>query len=99
MISRCSDARERTVNRSEWSSETTTVDTTAGYRRTRATSIDAMRTVFLAGTGDIRLLCRPDFVRDDWCAAATAAMYQHAFHKQILDEGLVRRRREILCQS
>jgi hypothetical protein len=31
------------MNRREWSSETTTVDTTAGYRRTRATSIDAMR--------------------------------------------------------
>jgi len=27
--SRCSEARERTVNRSEWSSETTTDDTTA----------------------------------------------------------------------
>jgi hypothetical protein len=49
MISRCSDARERTVNRNEWSSETTTDDTIAGYRRTPATSIDAMRTV-LAGT-------------------------------------------------
>jgi hypothetical protein len=50
MISRCSEARERTVNRSEWSGETTTDDTTAGYRRTPATSIDAMRTVFLVGT-------------------------------------------------
>ena len=50
MISRCSEARERTVNRSEWSSETTTDDTTAGYRRMPATSIDAMRTVFLVGT-------------------------------------------------
>jgi putative transposase len=50
MISMCSEARERSVNRREWSSETTTVDTTAGYRRTPATSIDAMRTVFLVGT-------------------------------------------------
>jgi hypothetical protein len=50
MISRCSEARERTVNRSESSSETTTDDTTAGYRRTPATSIDAMLTVFLVGT-------------------------------------------------
>jgi len=50
MISRCSETRERTVNRTEWSSETTTVDTTAGYRRTPVTSIDAMRTVFLVGT-------------------------------------------------
>jgi hypothetical protein len=33
MISRCSEARERTVNRSEWSSETTTDDTTADYRK------------------------------------------------------------------
>jgi ankyrin repeat protein len=50
MISRCSEARERTVNRSERSSEMTTDDTIAGYRRTPATSIDAMRTVFLVGT-------------------------------------------------
>ena len=50
MISRCSKARERTVNRSEWSSVTTTDDTTAGYRSTPATSIDAMRTVFLVDT-------------------------------------------------
>ena len=53
MISRCSEARERTVNRSEWSSETTTDDTTAGYRRTPATSIDAMLTMFLVGTGEL----------------------------------------------
>jgi hypothetical protein len=52
MISRCSEARERTVNRSEWSSETTTDDTTAGYRRTPATSIDAMLTMFLVGTAE-----------------------------------------------
>jgi hypothetical protein len=50
MISRCSEARERTVNRSERSSEMTTDDTIAGYRRTPATSIDAMRTVLLVGT-------------------------------------------------
>ncbi len=50
MISRCSEAREWIVNRSEWSSETTTDDTTAGYRRMPAISIDAMRTVFLVGT-------------------------------------------------
>jgi hypothetical protein len=39
MISRCSEARERTVNRSERSSEMTTDDTIAGYRRTLATSM------------------------------------------------------------
>ena len=44
MISRCSEARERTMNRSEWSSETTTDDTNGGYRRTPVTSIDATRT-------------------------------------------------------
>jgi hypothetical protein len=54
MISRYSEARNRTVNRSERSSETTTDDTTAGYRRTSATSIDAMRTVFLVGRGESR---------------------------------------------
>jgi len=53
MISRCSETRERIVNRSEWSSETTTDDTTAGYRRTPATSIDAMLTMFLVGTGEL----------------------------------------------
>jgi hypothetical protein len=66
MISRCSETRERTVNRREWSSETTTVDTTAGYRRTPVTSIDAMRTVFLVGTGvvaseNVIYLMPPDF--------------------------------------
>ena len=46
MISRCSEARDRTTNRSEWSGETTTDDTTSGYRRTPATSIDATCTEF-----------------------------------------------------
>ena len=40
MISRCSEARDRTMNRSEWSRETTTDDTTAGYRRRPVTSIE-----------------------------------------------------------
>ena len=44
MISRCSEARDRTRNRSEWSSETTTDATSGGYRRTPVTSIDATRT-------------------------------------------------------
>jgi hypothetical protein len=42
---------DRNTNRSEWSSETTTDDTTAGYRRRPATSIDASRTVFSVATG------------------------------------------------
>ena len=41
MISRCNEARDWTTNRSEWSSDTMTDDTTAGYRRTPATLIDA----------------------------------------------------------
>jgi hypothetical protein len=50
LISRCSEARERTMNRSEWSSETRTDDTNGGYRRTPETSIDATRTVFSVAT-------------------------------------------------
>jgi hypothetical protein len=50
MISRCSDARDRMRNRSGWSSETTTDDTPAGYRRMPATSIDATRTKFSVAT-------------------------------------------------
>ena len=38
-ISRCNEARDRTTNRSEWSSETTTGGTGRGYRRTPATSM------------------------------------------------------------
>src|SRR4029434_91600 len=52
MISRCSETRERIVNRSEWSSETTTDATKRGYRRMSITSIDATRTVFSTPTGD-----------------------------------------------
>jgi hypothetical protein len=37
----CSEARDWTRNRNEWSSETTTDDTTAGYRRMPGTSIGA----------------------------------------------------------
>src|SRR5215213_6516728 len=50
MISRCSEARERTMNWSECSSETRT-HTTEGYRRTSVTSIDATRTLFSVATG------------------------------------------------
>jgi hypothetical protein len=50
MVSRCSDARDRTRKRSEWSSETRTGATRGGYRRTPATSIRATRTVFSVGT-------------------------------------------------
>ena len=51
MISRCSEARDRTTNRSEWSSETTTETTTGGYRRSAVTSIDATRTELSVATG------------------------------------------------
>ena len=44
MISRCSETRDRTMNRSEWSSEKTTDATKRGYRRTSVTSIEATRT-------------------------------------------------------
>jgi hypothetical protein len=37
MISRCSDARDRSKNRNEWRSETTTDATTGGYPRTTVT--------------------------------------------------------------
>ena len=50
MISMCSEARDRTTNRSEWSSERTTDATSGGYRRTPATSIDAARTVCSVAT-------------------------------------------------
>jgi hypothetical protein len=50
MISRCSDARERTMNRSEWSSEKTTDAMNRGYRRTSITSIEARRTVYSIAT-------------------------------------------------
>ena len=50
MISRCSERRDWTTNRSEWSSETTTDDTTAGYRRMPITSIYATRTKFSVAT-------------------------------------------------
>jgi hypothetical protein len=50
MISRCREIRDQTMNRSEWSSERTTDATNRGYLRTYVTSIDAMRTVFLAAT-------------------------------------------------
>ena len=51
MISRCSEARDRTSNRNEWSSETTTDLMPAGYRRMLATSIDAIRSKFSVATG------------------------------------------------
>ena len=40
MISRCSEIRDRTMNRSEWSSEKTTDATNRGYLRTYITSIE-----------------------------------------------------------
>ena len=49
MISRCRETRDRAMKRIEWSGETTTDDTTTGYRRTPATSIDARRTEFSQG--------------------------------------------------
>ena len=49
-ISRCSETRDRTMNRSEWSSEKTEA-TKRGYRRTSVTSIDATRTVFSTARG------------------------------------------------
>ena len=53
MISRCSEARERTMNRSEWSSEKTTDATKRGYRRTCVTSIEATRTLYSTATGEL----------------------------------------------
>ncbi len=79
MISRCSEARERTVNRSEWSSETTTDDTTAGYRRTPATSIAAMRTVFLVGPGRSRLRAKDAAVHHDAAILSTRRSWQRSF--------------------
>jgi hypothetical protein len=55
-ISRCSEARDSTRNRSEWSSETTTDHMPAGYRRVLAISIDATRSNFsVVTTNDVRL--------------------------------------------
>src|SRR6188768_1823414 len=51
MISRCSETRDRNMNRIEWSSEKTTDATRRGYRRTSITSIDATRTMFSIATG------------------------------------------------
>src|SRR6186997_1770421 len=51
MISRCSEARDRTSNRNEWSSETATDHMPAGYRRMLATSIVAIRSKFSVATG------------------------------------------------
>jgi hypothetical protein len=50
-ISKCSEARERTMNRSEWSREKRTDDTNGGYRTAPVTSIDATRTAFSVTTG------------------------------------------------
>jgi len=51
-VSRCREARELAMNRSEWSRETKTDDTNGGYRRTPVTAINATRTVFSAATTD-----------------------------------------------
>jgi hypothetical protein len=53
MISRCSEARDRATNRSEWSSERATDHTNGANRRKAATSMDAMRTAFLVCTGRV----------------------------------------------
>jgi len=55
LVAKCGDLqvqrpRERTRKPNDWRG-TTTDDTTAGYRRRPATSIDASRTVFVAATG------------------------------------------------
>ena len=50
MISRCSDARDRSSSRSEWGSETTTDVTTGGCPRTPLTSNGSRRTMFTVGT-------------------------------------------------
>ena len=50
-ISRCSTARERTKNWSEWSTETTTDTMSRAYSEWRATSIVTRCTVFLVATG------------------------------------------------
>ena len=51
MIYRCSEARDRTRDGIEWSSEMTTDETNGGYRRAAVTSYDRTRTAFLVGTG------------------------------------------------
>ena len=56
MISRCSETRDRNMNRREWSSEKTTDATKRGYRRTSITSIDATRTMFSIATGGVYAL-------------------------------------------
>jgi hypothetical protein len=51
MISKCKAARERTNNRNELSTETTTDTISRAYSERRATSIVTRRTGFLVGTG------------------------------------------------
>jgi len=50
-ISRCSDARDRSAKRREWSSETTTEVTLRGYSRRPVTAMDPTRPLFLIRTG------------------------------------------------
>jgi hypothetical protein len=52
MISRWSEARDQTRNRSEQRSESTTDVTNGGYRRVSVTSRAATRTVFSVTTGN-----------------------------------------------
>jgi hypothetical protein len=80
MISRCSEARDWTTNRSEWSSETTTDATTAGYRRTPTTSIDATRTEFSVGTA--ASLGRSSRTSAGLCSARLAGCGGHLFCKE-----------------
>jgi hypothetical protein len=60
MICRCGEARERTLNWSEWSRERMTDDTAGGYRRMPGTSIDATGTVFSVATGGQTARRQPD---------------------------------------
>ena len=56
MISRCCAVRGRTTNRNEWSSATTTDDTTAGYRNAR--NLNPHNTYEVLGSHRLRLLIR-----------------------------------------
>ena len=53
-ISRCSKARERTMNWSQWSREKRRDNTAGRYRRTPLTSTNATGTVFSIGTGEFQ---------------------------------------------
>ena len=50
MLSRYSEARDRTMNSSEWSRKRRRLGTVGAYRRTSVNSIDLTRTLFSEGT-------------------------------------------------